>query len=71
MLNENQLEELSYEIDDVLVKFSHKYKIGTLSLCAVTLARLLRATEVNNERKDFEMIMMTALQSHSEQPTIQ
>jgi len=38
MLNDKQLEDLSYEIDDFLVKCSNKYKVGTLSLSAVTLA---------------------------------
>ncbi len=52
MLNDKQLEDLSYEIDDFLVKCSNKYKVGTLSLSAVTLARLIRAVEVYGERKD-------------------
>ena len=71
MLNDKQLEDLSYEIDEFLVKCSNKYKVGTLSLSAVTLARLIRAVEAYGERKDFDAIMMSAMQSHREQPTIQ
>jgi hypothetical protein len=71
MLNDKQLEELSYEIDDFLVKCSNKYRVGTLSLSAVTLARLIRAVETYGERQDFDAIMMSAMQSHREQPTIQ
>ena len=71
MLNDKSLEELSNEIDDFLVKCSNKYKVGTLSLSAVTLARLIRAVEIYGERKDFEAIMLSAMQSHREQPTIQ
>jgi hypothetical protein len=71
MLNDKQLEDLSYEIDDFLVKCSNKYKVGTLSLSAVTLARLIRAVEVYGERQDFDAIMMSAMESRREQPTIQ
>ena len=70
-MNDKQLENLSYEIDDFLVKCSNEYKVGTLSLSAVTLARLIRAVETYGERQDFDAIMMSAMQSHREQPTIQ
>ena len=71
MLNDKSLEELCNEIDEFLVKCSNKYKVGTLSLSAATLARLIRAVEVYGERKDFEAIMLSAMESHREQPTIQ
>ena len=71
MLNDKQLEDLSYEIDDFLVKCSNKYKVGTLSLSAVTLARLIRAVEVYGERKDFEAIMLSAMESHIEKKVLQ
>jgi hypothetical protein len=71
MLNDKSLEELSNEIDEFLVKCSNKYKVGTLSLSAVTLARLIRAVETYGERQDFDIIMMSAMQSRREQPTIQ
>ena len=71
MLNDKQLEDLSYEIDDFLVKCSNKYKVGTLSLSAVTLARLIRAVEIYGDRQDFDAIMLSAMDSRREQPTIQ
>ena len=71
MLNEKQLKDLSYEIDEFLVKCSHKYTVSNLSLSAVILARLIRATETYGESNDFETIMTSALQSRREQPTIQ
>jgi hypothetical protein len=66
MLNDKQLEDLSYEIDDFLVKCSNKYKVGNLSLSAVTLARLIRAVETYGERQDFDAIMMSAMQSYKQ-----
>lgn len=71
MVNDKQLEELSYEIDDFLVKCSHKYKMSNLSLSAVTLARLIRAVEVYGDRQEFDTIMMTAMESRRDLPTIQ
>ena len=59
MLNDKQLEDLSYEIDEFLVKCSNKYKVGTLSLSAVTLARLIRAVEAYGDRQDFEAASRT------------
>ncbi len=70
-MNDKQLEKLSYEIDNFLVKCSNEYKVGTLSLSAVTLARLIRAVELYGERKEFEAIMLSAMESHKEERTIQ
>ncbi len=35
MLNDKQLEDLSYEIDDFLVKCSNKYKVVDEKVCAL------------------------------------
>ena len=70
-MNDKQLEKLSYEIDNFLVKCSNEYKVGTLSLSAVTLARLLRAVEIHGDRQEFDIIMMSAMQSYKKDRTIQ
>ena len=69
--NDKQLENLSYEIDDFLVKCSNEYKVGTLSLSAVILARLIRAVEIHGDRQEFDIIMMSAMQSYKKDRTIQ
>jgi hypothetical protein len=70
-MNDKQLENLSYEIDDFLVKCSNEYKVGTLSLSAVILARLIRAVEIHGDRQEFDIIMMSAMQSYKKDRTIQ
>jgi hypothetical protein len=71
MMNDKQLENLSYEIDDFLVKCSNEYKVGTLSLSAVILARLIRAFEIHGDRQEFDIIMISAMQSYKKDRTIQ
>ena len=71
MMNDKQLENLSYEIDDFLVKCSNEYKVGTLSLSAVILARLIRAVEIHGDRQEFDIIMMSAMQSYKKDRTLQ
>lgn len=71
MLNDKQLEDLSHEIDEFLVKCSNNYKVNTLTLSAVTLARLIRSVEPFGDRQNFDAIMFSAMKNNEEQITLQ
>lgn len=61
MMTDEQLIEISRELDTFLIELSMKYKVPTLSLSAITLARLMRFTEEDDSNKDFRKIMSEAL----------
>ncbi len=66
MLNDKHIEDLSYEIDEFLLKCSHKYSVGALSLSAITLARVIRLADEFGSREELDLILMTAMQSHKD-----
>ena len=71
MLSNKHIEDLSYEIDEFLLKCATKYSTGPLSLSAITLARCIRLVEEVGSREELDLILMTAMESRREQPTIQ
>ena len=66
MLNDKHIEDLSYEIDEFLLKCSNKYSVGALSLSAITLARVIRLADEFGSREELDLILMTAMQSHKD-----
>ena len=61
MLTDQELTEISYEIDDILSVLSTKYQISPLSLSAITLARLLRLVQEVDSDGEFKAIMSSAI----------
>lgn len=68
MLNDNELVDLSYEIDNTLALLLEKHQIGPLSLSAIILARLMRMTEEVDADGDFKKIMKSASTHVAEVP---
>lgn len=65
-MKDDYLEELSYEIDDDLVKLMNKYKVSPLSLSSILLARLMRLNMETASLNDFKSIMSLALTKNDE-----
>jgi hypothetical protein len=61
MLSDQQLIDLSMELDEYLYKTAEKYQVGGLSLSAIVLARLIRLNDEIESRKDFDKIMASAM----------
>ena len=61
MLNDKQLELLSYEIDDLLTMIAHKHQVGPLSLSSIMLARLMRMVMETGDLDDLRSIMIQAI----------
>jgi hypothetical protein len=64
-MKDEHLEELSYEIDDELVKYMMKYKVSPLSLSAILLARCMRLCMEVGQLDDFKNIMASARKEES------
>jgi len=76
MLNDSQLEVLSYEIDDILVSLAQKHQVGSLSLSSIMIARLMRLVMETGDLNDFRSIMTLAINTRTDDgtrnnPTIQ
>ena len=61
MLNDTQLEVLSYEIDDILVTLAQKHSVGSLSLSSIIIARLMRLVMETGDLDDLRSIMALAI----------
>ena len=61
MLNDNELMAVTREMDAFLFELTQKYQISTLSLSAITFARLMRLTREDSSDKDFRKLMSQAL----------
>jgi len=61
MLSDQQLIDLSMELDEYLYKTAEKYQVGGLSLSAIVLARLIRLNDEIESRSDFDKIMASAM----------
>lgn len=64
-MKDDHIEELSYEIDDELVKYMQKYKVSPLSLSAIMLARCMRLCMETGQLDDFKNIMLSARKEES------
>lgn len=76
MLNDAQLETLSYEIDDLLMNLAQKHSVGTLSLSSIMIARLMRMVMETGDLNDLRSIMALAINARTDDgtrnnPTIQ
>lgn len=67
MLNDEQLETLSYEVDDILMKLAQKHSIGSLSLSSIMIARLMRLVMETGDLDDLRSIMALAINTDTEQ----
>ena len=61
MLNDKQLTELSYEIDETLMKIATKYKCSPLSLSSIMIARLMRLVMETGDLSDLKSILAVAM----------
>ena len=61
MLNDEKLAELSYEIDDTLMKLATKYKCSSLSLSSIMIARLMRLVMETGDLSDLKSILAVAI----------
>lgn len=61
MLNDKQLEVLSYEVDDILMTLAQKHNIGSLSLSSIMIARLMRLVMETGDLDDLRSIMVLAI----------
>lgn len=61
MLTDQELIQISHEIDDFLSILATKYSVAPLSLSAITLARLMRLVEESDSHGDFKKIMSSAI----------
>lgn len=57
MPSDNQLEKLSYEVDDMIQKLIEKYQINPLSLTAVILARIVLTNDYVGSGQDFRELL--------------
>jgi len=57
MPNDDQLEKLSYEVDDMIQKLIEKYQINPLSLTAVILARIVLTNDYVGSGQDFRELL--------------
>lgn len=75
MLNDAQLETLSYEVDEILMKLAQKHSIGSLSLSSIMIARLMRLVMETGDLNDLRSIMVLAINTTDDRtrdnPTIQ
>lgn len=61
MLSNKQLEDLSYQIDDILMKLATENKISPLSLSSIMIARLMRLVIETGDLNDLKSIMALAI----------
>ena len=52
-MDDSQLELLSKDIDDALVRWLNTYKTSPLNVCGVVLARLLWLSKLSDSQEDF------------------
>jgi hypothetical protein len=57
MPSDDQLEKLSYEVDDMIQKLIEKYQINPLSLTAVILARIVLTNDYVGSGQDFRELL--------------
>jgi hypothetical protein len=57
MPSDDQLEKLSYEVDDMIQKLIEKYQINPLSLTAVILARIVLTNDYIGSGQDFRELL--------------
>ena len=57
MPDDEQLEKLSYEVDDFIQNLIEKYQINPLSLTAVILARIVLTNDYVGSGKDFRELL--------------
>lgn len=59
MPSDDQLEKLSYEVDDFIQSMIEKHQINPLSLTAVILARIVLTNDYVGSGKDFRELIST------------
>jgi hypothetical protein len=69
MLNDEQIAELSYEIDETLLKWAQKYQVGSLSLSSVMIARLIRLIQETGDMDELRSIMAIAINTNTDDRT--
>ena len=57
MPDDEQLEKLSYEVDDFIQNLIEKYQINPLSLTAVILARIVLTNDYVGSGQDFRELL--------------
>jgi len=70
-MKDNELEAMSYEIDDLLINLSHKYHCSDLSLCSILIARMMRLSMETGSLDDLKSIMALATQHKEEKKVLQ
>jgi hypothetical protein len=60
MLNDEHIVSISNEIDDSLYAYMSKYKVSSLSLSSIVLARLMRLCMATGDFDDLKTIMQLA-----------
>lgn len=68
MLEDNQIKELSAEIDDVLALLTRKYNLSALSLSAVVSARLLQLNRESCSENDFNLLLQSIVGTKTDEP---
>ena len=56
-MQDDKLSKLAFEIDDIIVELSTKYKIDPLTLTSVILARLVLTNDFTGSGDDFRKII--------------
>lgn len=60
-MNDNELEQLSYEIDDIIFELIQKYSASPINVSAIIIARLMRIAMETNDVVELKTIMELAL----------
>ena len=73
MITDNQLIDLSINIDNFILEQATKYSIGALEFSAIMNARLLLLNQVAQGEEDFKALLKSIANTHlkPEQYTIQ
>mgnify|MGYP003335984572 CR=1 FL=1 len=61
MLDDKQLTDLSYEIDEIFYMLARKHKCSSLSLSAIMLARMVRIIEETGNPDDLRSVLELAM----------
>lgn len=61
MMSDNELIDMSFEVDNTLGSLMQKYQISPLAFSAVVLARLMRLVQEVDSDSDFKQIMSSAI----------
>jgi len=65
-MTNNELKNLSHEIDDELVRLLDDYEINPLSFCAIVLARTLLLVKRFGAEEDFKKLVTTVIKENNE-----